>query len=142
MVCALRNTPCSRPAYQGPAWKAPLFLRHNLNTWLCTSSVALYHSCVLCWNPDPYSGNFFFPLSFPLFDISLKLTQREVSNNSKRTSFMNMLLSGDLDELIELLISSIMIFILTALNFIKLQQLFSFITECFVIYSIQKKQKK
>lgn len=55
---------------------------------------------------------------------------------------MNMLLSGDLDELIELLISSIMIFILTALNFIKLQQIFSFITECFVIYSIQKKQQK
>lgn len=34
---------------------------------------------------------------------------------------MNMLLSGGLDELIELLISSIMVFIFTALSFIKLR---------------------
>lgn len=39
---------------------------------------------------------------------------------------MNMLLSGGLDELIELLISSIMIFILTALSFIKLNNFLHF----------------
>jgi len=55
------------------------------------------------------------PISF-----SVKVHTKKLSNNPKRTSFMNMLLSGGLDELIELLISGMMVFIFTALSFIKL----------------------
>lgn len=48
---------------------------------------------------------------------------------------MNILLSGGLDELIELLISGMIVFIFSVLSFVKLQRFLAFWAECFAVYS-------
>lgn len=60
-------------------------------------------------------GTFSFHYDFPLCDFPLKSIQRELSNNSKRASF-EYITVWDLDELIELLISGMKVFIFNCIT--------------------------